>query len=370
MLWYNEIGDNMKAIISAGGTGGHIYPALAIIDKIKSEDKNSEFLYIGTQDRMEKDIIPDRGIPFYGIEIYGLKRSLKPRNILFNIKAVIKYLNSSKLVRKKIKEFNPDIVIGVGGYVTAPVIKEAKKLGYKTLVHEQNSILGLSNKMNLKYTDTLCTSFKDMKVDKCNYVYTGNPTSDNAKNMNKIDLKELGINNKNKTVLFVMGSLGSLTVSNVLKESLSKFDDSYNTIIVTGKDYYDSYLDLPKGDNVYLFPYMNGLPSVMKACDLMVTRAGASTISEIVSTNTAAVFVPSPYVTENHQYKNAMSLVKEDAALILEEKDLTTENLVNMINDTINDQDKLNNIKKNLSKFEIDGSGDRIYKEIIKLVKE
>ncbi|MBR4351336.1 MAG: undecaprenyldiphospho-muramoylpentapeptide beta-N-acetylglucosaminyltransferase [Bacilli bacterium] len=361
----------MKVIISAGGTGGHIYPALAIVDKIIEKDKNAEFLYIGTTNRMEKDIIPERGLPFFGIEVYGLKRSFKPKDIVFNIKAVFKYLNSMSIVKKKIKEFNPDIVIGAGGYVTAPVIKMAKKLGYKTLVHEQNSILGLSNKMNLKYTDTLCTSFKNMKVDKCNYVYTGNPTSDRAKMAPKLDLKELGIKDTNKkTVIIVMGSLGSMTVSNVLKESLTKFDNSYNTIIITGKDYYESYLGLEKGENVYLFPYMNNFSSVMKSCDLMVTRAGASTISEIVSTLTPVVFVPSPYVTENHQYKNAMSLVNEGAALILEEKDLTVDSLVKIINDTLSNEDTIKNIKKNLSKFEIDSSSEKIYNEIIKLIKE
>ena len=361
----------MKVIISAGGTGGHIYPALAIVDKIIEKDKNAEFLYIGTTNRMEKDIVPERGLPFFGIEVYGLKRSLKPKNIVFNIKAIFKYLKSMSIVKKKIKEFNPDIVIGAGGYVTAPVIKMAKKLGYKTLVHEQNSILGLSNKMNLKYTDTLCTSFKNMKVDKCNYVYTGNPTSDRAKMAPKIDLKELGIKDTNKkTVIIVMGSLGSMTVSNVLKESLTKFDNSYNTIIITGKDYYESYLGLEKGENVYLFPYLNNFSSVMKSCDLMVTRAGASTISEIVSTLTPVVFVPSPYVTENHQYKNAMSLVNEGAALILEEKDLTVDSLIKTINDTLSNEDTIKNIKKNLSKFEIDSSSEKIYNEIIKLIKE
>lgn len=360
----------MKVIISAGGTGGHIYPALAILDAIKKNNKNLEILYIGTTNRMEKDIIPEMGIPFFGIEIYGIKRKITPKNIIFNIKALFKYIKSNKLVKNKIKEFDPDIVIGVGGYVTAPVIKQAKKLGYKTLVHEQNSILGLSNKMNLKYTDVLCTSFKDMKVDKCKYVYTGNPTSDNAKKIKKTELKELGISNNKKTVLIVMGSLGSLTVSNVLKDSLNKFSSDYNTIIVTGKDYYDSYLDIEKGDNVYLFPYINGLPSVMKSCDLMVTRAGASTISEIVSLNVPAIFVPSPFVTENHQYKNAMSLVKEGAAEILEEKELSADSLTNLINSTINDEDKIKSIKKNLSKFEIEGSQDKIYNEIIKLIKE
>ena len=157
----------MKVVISAGGTAGHINPALAIIEKIKKEEPNSEFLYIGTTNRMEKDIIPSKNIPYIGLEMSGLKRKLT----FDNIKTIKKFFNAIKICKKEIKKFNPDIVIGAGGYVTAPVIYAAKKCGYKTLVHEQNSILGLSNKMLLKYTDILCTSFEDMKVDKVKYVY-------------------------------------------------------------------------------------------------------------------------------------------------------------------------------------------------------
>ena len=180
----------MRVIVSAGGTGGHIYPALAIINKIKEHNKDAEFLYIGTTTRMEKDIIPEHGIDYIGLDTYGLQRKLSLRNI----KAVIKYLEAIKKSKKIIKEFKPDIVIGCGGYVMAPVIYAAKKCGCKTLIHEQNSVLGLSNKIMLKYTDTLCTSFKSMKVDKVNSIQSKESTIEKnepkAKPTVKEDVKE------------------------------------------------------------------------------------------------------------------------------------------------------------------------------------
>lgn len=353
----------MKVVISAGGSGGHIYPALAILNKIKEKEKNVEVLYIGTTNRMEKDIIPSLGIPYYGIEIYGLERKIT----LSNIKTITKYLNSIKKCKKKIKEFKPDIVIGAGGYVTAPVIYAAKKCGFKTLIHEQNSTLGLSNKMLLKYTDTLCTSFQNMKFEKVNTVYTGNPQSENAKNAKKANKKDYNLSLNKKLVLIVMGSLGSKTVNDVLKDAINKFDDNYEVLIVTGKSHFDEFKNVKKKENVFIEPYIDNLPSLLKVTDLLVTRAGATTISEIVATNTSSLFIPSPYVTENHQYKNAMSLVKEGAGEILEEKDLTSSSLVKKIDTLINDEKFLKESKKNLKKFNIENSSEKIYEEIIKL---
>ena len=353
----------MKVVISAGGSGGHIYPALAILNKIKEKEKNVDVLYIGTTNRMEKDIIPSLGIPYYGIEIYGLERKIT----LSNIKTITKYLNSIKKCKKKIKEFKPDIVIGAGGYVTAPVIYAAKKCGFKTLIHEQNSTLGLSNKMLLKYTDTLCTSFQNMKFEKVNTVYTGNPQSENAKNAKKANKKDYNLSLNKKLVLIVMGSLGSKTVNDVLKDAVNKFDDNYEVLIVTGKSHFDEFKNVKKKENVFIEPYIDNLPSLLKVTDLLVTRAGATTISEIVATNTSSLFIPSPYVTENHQYKNAMSLVKEGAGEILEEKDLTSSSLVKKIDTLINDEKFLKESKKNLKKFNIENSSEKIYEEIIKL---
>jgi UDP-N-acetylglucosamine--N-acetylmuramyl-(pentapeptide) pyrophosphoryl-undecaprenol N-acetylglucosamine transferase len=311
----------MKIIVSAGGTGGHIYPALAIINKIKEHDKNADFLYIGTTTRMEKDIIPEHNIKYIGLDTYGLQRKIT----LKNIKAFFKYLSAIKESKKIIKEYKPDIVIGCGGYVMAPVIYAAKKCGCKTLIHEQNSILGLSNKMMLKYTDTLCTSFKSMKIDGVNCVYTGNPQGDSVHNLVPYSKRKFGLSDNKKLVLIVMGSLGSKTVNEVLKSSLNKFDSSYEVLIVTGKDYYEDYKQIKRNSNVFIEPFIDNLNRLFSKTDLLVSRAGATTISELIGTNTPTIFIPSPYVTENHQYKNAMDLVNNGAGKIIEEKDLTSE---------------------------------------------
>ena len=278
----------MKVVISAGGTGGHIYPALSIIEKIKEMDKTSEFLYIGTTNRMEKDIIPKKGIPYVGIEIYGLKRKIT----LSNFKSIFKFLKSIKKCKNVIKKFNPDIVIGAGGYVTAPVIYSAKKLGYKTLVHEQNSILGLSNKILLRYTDTLCTSFENLKPEKVNYVFTGNPSTSNAINQKAFNKKDYGLKENKKTVLIVMGSLGSSTVNRVLLDCLEEFSKKdYQFLIVSGKNDYEKFIS-KKYKNIVVKPFIDGLVGAMKFSDCIVTRAGATTLSEIIGSKNTVYFNP------------------------------------------------------------------------------
>src|SRR5574344_1030906 len=193
----------MRIIISAGGTGGHIYPALSIINKIREKDKTAEILYIGTTDRMEKDIIPSEGINYRGIKIRGIDRKIS----INNIRTFIYFIKSVKEVKKIIKEFKPDIVFGVGGYVTAPVIYAAHKMKIKTIIHEQNSILGMTNKFLSKYVDAVCISFKDTLVKNKKVIYTGNPCSEEDKNI-VFNKKELGLNPNKKLILIVMGSLG------------------------------------------------------------------------------------------------------------------------------------------------------------------
>ena len=205
----------MRVVISAGGTGGHIYPALAIINKIKEMEPNSEFLYIGTHNRMEKDIIPEKGIPFKPIEIYGFNK----KNLLKNFQTIKCLFKAFRDVKKIIKEFNPDIVIGVGGYVTVPVIVSAKKLGYKTFLHEQNSLPGKSNKFLIKYCDLIGTSFpSSLKLlPKGKTILTGNPCSEDALKRKAINKSELGLSETKKLVLIVMGSLGAGRVSEYMK---------------------------------------------------------------------------------------------------------------------------------------------------------
>ena len=353
-------GDVMRVVISAGGTGGHIYPALAIINKIKREEPDSEFLYIGTHNRMEKDIVPKLNIPYEGIEITGFKRKLT----LDNVKTVVNFLKAKKPCVKLVREFKPDVVIGCGGYVTVPVILAGKKLGYKTFIHEQNSVVGLSNKYLSKYADKVGVSFESTlsEFPKNKVVLTGNPCSEKAIATKSADLSEYGLTNDKKLVLIVMGSLGSKTINDKMIDYVYAFrNKSYQVIYVTGNDYYDKVKNRVFPDNVKVVPFIQNLPAVMKCADLMVSRAGASTISEITALGIPTIFIPSPYVTNNHQYKNAMDLVKKDAALILEENNLTKNNFIKTVDDILDNDDEYNKIKTNISKLGITDSSSRIY---------
>ena len=233
----------MRVAITAGGTGGHIFPALAIVNKIKSHDKNSEFLYFGTTDRMEKDIIPERGIPYIAIPMKGLNR----KQVWKNVTVLKIYLQAIKKAETELSKFKPDIVIGVGGYITAPVLVAAHRLGIKTLIHEQNSIPGVSNKLLSKFVDRICISFKESETSfpKQKTVYTGNPRSEEILLMEKGNREDFGFNHKSKFIILVMGSLGSLTMTLKMKELIPAFaNKNYQVLVVTGKGYYDDYKEV------------------------------------------------------------------------------------------------------------------------------
>lgn len=356
----------MRVIISAGGTGGHIYPALAIINKIKSEEPNSEFLYIGTHNRMENDIVPKTGIPFEKIEIYGFSK-----NIIKDFKTARCLVKSYKKCKKLISDFNPDVVIGVGGYVTAPVIYAAKKLGYKTVIHEQNSLPGKSNQFLSKYSDLVCVSFKSSMSyfpnDKV--VFTGNPCSEDALGKKEIKKSVYGIKDSRKLVLFVMGSLGSSRVNDYLVSVMNLFNDKdYDILFVTGKGSYESISSNSFPSNVHVVPYVDGMTGLMKNVDLIVSRAGASTMSEIIALQLPSILIPSPYVANNHQYKNALDLVNVNASIMIEEKDLKGDILVRKIDEILYDNNKIKDMKKNLKSMMVLNSASLIYTNIKKLV--
>lgn len=358
----------MRVIISAGGTGGHIYPALALINKIKENEPNSEFLYIGTHNRMEKDIVPKKGIPFEAIEMYGFDR----KHLFKNFKTVKCLISSSSKCKKIIKKFNPDIVIGVGGYVTVPVIKSAKKLGYKTAIHEQNSLPGKANLMLSKYSDLVFVSFESSaaKFKNGKIVFSGNPCSEDALKTKKVSKSELGFKVTKKLVVFVMGSLGAGMINETVLKNAEMFKDkNYEVLFITGKREYDKYKDLNYPDNFKVLDFCDNLTGVMKSTDLLVTRAGASTLSEIIALEVPSILIPSPNVTDNHQYKNAMDLVKKDAALLLEEKNMNINKLVKMIDDSLNDESKILNMKENLKSFNVSNSAQIIYNEIKDIIK-
>src|SRR5574344_289932 len=356
----------MKVIISAGGTGGHIYPALAIIDAIKANNPNSEFLYIGTHNRMEKDIVPNRNIPFKSIEVYGFSRSFKR-----NFKTIKYFIKGIKTCKEIINEFKPDIVIGVGGYVTGPVLYAAHKLGYKTAIHEQNSIPGKANLFLSRFVDLIMVSFKSSinKFPKEKTVFTGNPCSSNALKIKACNKVEFGLTNTKKLVLVVMGSLGASRVNEVLIDTLKEIKNKdYEVLFITGNNDYDKISKLKFPSNVKVVPYVENLTRVMKKTDLIVSRAGASTLSEIIALAIPSILIPSPYVPNNHQYINAMDIVNNKAGLLIEEKDLNNKILIDTIDNLINNDKELNKMKTNLSLLDIKDSDKVIYNNIKKLI--
>ena len=356
----------MRVIISAGGTGGHIYPALAIINKIKEKEPDSEFLYIGTHNRMEKDIVPAKGIPFKSIEMYGFSRK-----IFRNIKTVKCLFKAFKECKKMIKEFNPDIVIGVGGYVTVPVVVSAKKLGYKTFLHEQNSLPGKSNKFLSKYCDLVGVSFESSldKFPSGKAIVTGNPCSEDALKAPVLLKSTLGLSAAKKLVLIVMGSLGAGKVSKYLESELQRFEGKdYEVLFVTGKGSYDEVMKHNYPKNVKIIPFYEGLTSVMKKTDVMVSRAGASTLSELIALEVPSILIPSPYVANNHQYLNALDLVNQNAALMVEEKDLEDGILFKKVDELINNEEEIKNIKSNLRKMQVKDSATVIYDNLKRIV--
>lgn len=359
--------DHMRVIISAGGTGGHIYPALAIINKIKEKEPDSEFLYIGTHNRMEKDIIPKRGIPFKTIEIYGFDR----KKLWKNFKTICKFMKSIKECKKMIKEFKPDIVIGVGGYVTGPVIYAAHKLGIKTFIHEQNSIPGKANLFLSKYCDRIGVSFKSSIKHFPEYktVFTGNPCSEDAIKVKASSKQEFHLSETKPLVLFVMGSLGSSKMNEFLVKTMAKFKEKpYEILFVTGKDDYEKIRKQNLPINVHVYPYIENMTRIMKQTDIIVSRAGASTLSEIIALKIPSILIPSPYVPDNHQYKNAMDLIDKEAAILIEEKNLKGDILVKNIDELLKDKTKLETMKQNLSNMGIINSAEKIYETIKEVI--
>jgi len=358
----------MRVIITAGGTGGHIYPALAILNKIKEKEPDSKFLYIGTHNRMEKTIVPEAGYDYEELEIYGFSKSMIKRDI----ENVFLINKAYKKCLKIMNEFKPDIVIGVGGYVTYPVIKAAKKCNIKTFIHEQNSIPGKSNRALAKKVDMIGVSFEDSKkyFDENKTYLTGNPCAENAIDIKAVPKTKYGLTRSKKSILIVQGSLGSKVINDKMLPFLQSIDkEDYEVLYITGKDYYDEYSKNRFSKNVKVVPFVDNLSALMKDMDLIITRAGASITSEIMALEKPSIFIPSPYVANNHQYYNALSIKKAKAGEMIEEKDLTSDILKKTINDILNNPMVYNEMQESLREMSITNSSTMIYNLIKNLLR-
>lgn len=323
----------MKILITGGGTGGHIYPALAFINYVRQIDPTTEFMYVGTEIGLESQIVPKYNIPFKTIKIQGFRRSLSPQNI----KTVYLFLNSIGKAKKIIKEFQPDVVIGTGGYVSGSVVYAAKQLKIPTIVHEQNSIPGMTNKFLSKYATKVAICFPDVAeyFPKDKVVLTGNPRAQEVVMIKQTDiLKEYGLDPDKKTVVIFGGSRGALKINQAFTEAFPLFEQrNYQVLYASGDRYFKELretlnLSEKKLTNISIQPYIDKMAEVLAAVDLMVGRAGATSIAEFTALGLPAILIPSPYVTNDHQTKNAQSLVKSGAVKMITDQELTGHKLV------------------------------------------
>lgn len=346
----------LKFILSGGGTGGHIYPAIAIADELKARHPNAEFLFVGADDRMEMEKVPEAGYKIIGLSIAGLQRKLTLKNLLVPFK-LIKSLRRSK---KIVKDFNPDVVIGTGGYASAPLLKAANQMGVPTLIQEQNAFPGKTNKWLSKGASKICVAYADMErfFPKEKLVFTGNPI---RKRLLEIDSKRKTAQekfdlDKNKlTVLVLGGSLGAKVINERIGNSIEFFKKKEIQLIwQCGKLYYNKFKDYAVGNTVQVMPFLNNMDEVYAAADIIISRAGAIAVSELTVVGKPVIFIPSPNVAEDHQTKNAMAMVRKRAAMIIPEAELDQqfeEKLSFLLKDKV-EQDLLGRTIKSLSKPE------------------
>lgn len=360
----------MRIIVSAGGTGGHIYPALAIIKKFQEKEKDLEVIYIGTHNRMEKEIVTKLNMNYEQLEIYGFSKT----NIIRDIKNIFLIKKAFLKCINIMSKFKPDVVIGCGGYVTYPVIKAAQKLEIATFIHEQNSIPGKSNIALANSASLVGISFlssKDYFKNKDNIIYTGNPCGENALSVKTVSKATLGFKPKSKLIIIVAGSLGSTTFNDKFKAFLTMVEkEKYNILYITGKAYYEDFIkDASFPKNVKVVPFCDNLVSIMRDADLIISRAGASTISEILALKIPSVLIPSPYVANNHQYYNALDLKNSHLAELIEEKDLSPSLIEVTINELIYNEEKYKEMKEAMNKLNTASSSTIIYEKVKELIK-
>ncbi|MEG0294656.1 undecaprenyldiphospho-muramoylpentapeptide beta-N-acetylglucosaminyltransferase [Enterococcus sp.] len=364
----------MKIVLTGGGTGGHIYPALAFINYVKEIDPTAEFLYIGAQRGLENKILPQTDIPFVALEIQGFKRKLT----LDNLKTIQLFMKSVKQAKKLLKEFQPDVVIGTGGYVSGAVMYAAAKLKIPTIIHEQNSVPGVTNKFLARYVDRIGISFEDsasyFPASKTRLV--GNPRAQEVRGIEKSSiLEKYHLDPKKKTVLIFAGSQGAKKINDAIIKALPTFaKKDYQILYSTGERYYEELeesIGMTKDAfvNISIQPYINEMAEVMANCDLLIGRAGASSIAELTSLGLPAILIPSPYVTNDHQTKNAQSLVEVGAVAMITDAELTETNLVAKVDEIMN-QPALHEQMAQASKTQgIPDAASRLYALVEEIVK-
>ncbi|PWE01411.1 undecaprenyldiphospho-muramoylpentapeptide beta-N-acetylglucosaminyltransferase [Marinilabilia rubra] len=366
--------DKLKIIISGGGTGGHIFPAISIADALKARNPETEILFVGAKGRMEMEKVPAAGYDIVGLPVAGFQRRLTWKNITFFFKLAASMLKARRVVRS----FAPDVAIGVGGYASGPVLKAAASAGVPTVLQEQNSYPGVTNKILARKAKKICVAYPNMErfFPPSRIVQTGNPVRKNL--LETIErataLKEFELDGERKTILVVGGSLGAGSINKGLISSLEAIREREDVQVLwqCGKYYHqdlDQQLKTHGLDNVKLMPFIARMDLAYGVADVVVSRAGAGTISELALLGKASVLVPSPNVSEDHQTKNAMSLVKEGAAILVADNE-TEEKLVKEALVLLDDIDHKKQLEEKIKLFAHNNSADQIAEEVEKIAKE
>ena len=362
-----------KVIISGGGTGGHIFPAISIANTLKKRIPDVQILFVGAQDRMEMEKVPAAGYEIVGLPVKGFDRS----RLLNNIKVVRCLLKSLSLAKKTLRDFQPDIAVGVGGYASGPTLWMASALGIPTLIQEQNSYAGVTNKLLAKKADRICVAYEGMEkffpAEKI--VVTGNPVRqdlEEAQEKKEEALRFFGLSPEKKTVLVVGGSLGARTINRSIQGDLDKFFASDVQLIwQTGRYYHEEatrHLKAYRGMPVWCSDFISRMDYAYAAADLVVSRAGASSISELCILKKPVVLVPSPNVAEDHQTKNALALVNNQAAVMVADKD-APQKLVDTALSIIHDNTRLVSLSQQIGKMAHFHSAEQIVDEIMKIIE-
>jgi UDP-N-acetylglucosamine--N-acetylmuramyl-(pentapeptide) pyrophosphoryl-undecaprenol N-acetylglucosamine transferase len=360
-----------RIIISGGGTGGHIFPALSIANALKEIDANLDILFVGALGRMEMEKVPAAGYRIVGLPIMGFKRKITLQNFVVLYKLLVSLIKARKLIRN----FKPSVVIGVGGYASGPVLRIANSMGIPTLLQEQNSYAGVTNKLLAQKAKKICVAYEGMEkyfpADKI--ILTGNPVRQNLQPIS--DKKEEALSYFNlqpdkKTLLILGGSLGARTINQSLLKNVEKFKGTDVQVIwQTGSIYFEQIKESMQnysGENIHIHAFISRMDLAFSIADLVVSRAGAGTISELCIVAKPVILVPSPNVAEDHQTKNALALVKKDAALMVTDKDCE-EKLVNTALETISNSIELQKLSKNIGKLALFDSARTIAMEVLKL---
>ena len=348
----------MRYLITGGGTGGHIYPALAIATEIKDRHKDAEILYVGTKEGLESELVPKEGFDFKTIRVKGMPRRIN-KEAFIAFRELFLGLNDSKRI---IKDFNPDVVIGTGGYVCGPVVYMASRRGIPTLIHEQNALPGIMNKILSRYVDKVLVTFEESNKyfkypDKI--IITGNPI---RKSITEVNIEkaynDLNIDPNIPLILSFGGSGGQKKLNDamlyVIKEN---FSNDIQIIHITGKRFFNEFINKIKlvklnfNNNIRILPYFYDIPKGLNIADLVITSAGAITLAEISAIGVPSILVPKGYTAENHQEYNAKAFEEKGASFVILEKDLTGKGLNEIINEIIQDKDRLINMSKNSKKM-------------------